>query len=36
MIDSEKMEAMTIRELEAAYNGLPWKKAIIVYIDLPE
>lgn len=36
MIDSEKMEAMTIRELEAAYNGLPWEKAIIVYIDLPE
>lgn len=36
IIDSEKMEAMTIREMEATYNGLPWKKAIIVYIDLPE
>lgn len=36
MIDSEKIAQMTIPELEAAYDALPWKKAIIVYIGTPE
>lgn len=36
MIDPAKVEKMTVKELEAAYYALPWKKAIIVYIETPE
>lgn len=32
----EQYEAMSDDEAKGAYNSLPWIKAIIVYIDLPE
>lgn len=35
-INYEEFEAMTDAEAEAAYASLPWTKAIIVNIDLPE
>ncbi|WP_195985345.1 hypothetical protein [Clostridium sp. D33t1_170424_F3] len=35
-INYEEFEAMTDAEAEAAYASLPWIKAIIVNIDLPE
>lgn len=35
-INCEDFEAMTDAEAEAAYASLPWIKAIIVNIDLPD
>lgn len=35
-IKHEDFEAMTDAEAEAAYASLPWVKAIIVNIDLPD
>lgn len=30
------VDDMTDREIDAAYDALPWRKAIIIYIDTPE
>lgn len=31
-----RVDEMTDEEINAAYDALPWKKAIIVYIETPE
>ena len=31
-----RVDDMTDEEIDAAYEALPWKKAIIVYINTPE
>ena len=36
MIEPDEIDKMTVKELEAAYCALPWKKAIVVYIETPE
>lgn len=35
-MDPDKLDCMTDEEIDAAYDALPWKKAIIVYIETPE
>lgn len=35
-VSYDEFEAMSDEEAEAAYAGLPWIKAIIVNIDLPD
>ena len=35
VLNAEEYEEMTDEEVEAAYNALPWVKAIIVNIDTP-
>lgn len=35
-MDPDKLDAMTDEEIDAACEKLPWKKAIIVYIETPE
>lgn len=36
IMDADKLDNMTMEEMVKAYDDLPWKKAIIVYIDTPE
>lgn len=36
IMDPDKLDRMTMKEIDAAYDALPWKKAIIVYIETPE
>jgi len=36
MLSTEEFEKMTDEEIYQAYEKLPWIKAIIVYIELPE
>ena len=36
IMDPDKLDNMTLEEMYKAYDDLPWKKAIIVYIDTPE
>ena len=35
-MDLDKLDNMTIEAMDKAYDNLPWKKAIIVYIETPE
>lgn len=35
-MDPDKLDNMTTKEMYVAYDDLPWKKAIIVYIETPE
>lgn len=35
-MDSDKLDNMTLEEMDKACDALPWKKAIIVYIETPE
>lgn len=35
-ISDEDFEALTVEACRSYYDNLPWKKAIIVYIDLPK
>ena len=35
-MDPDKLYNMTMKEMYKAYDELPWKKAIIVYIETPE
>lgn len=36
IMDPDKLDNMTIKAMAKAYDDLPWKKAIIVYIETPE
>lgn len=35
-MDSDKVDNMTMEEMDKACDELPWKKAIVVYIETPE
>lgn len=35
-MDPDRLDNMTMAGMYKAYDELPWKKAIIVYIELPE
>ena len=36
IMDPDDLDKMTIKAMAKAYDDLPWKKAIIVYIETPE
>lgn len=35
-LSDDEFNALTVESCRSRYNNLPWKKAIIVYIDLPK